>query len=135
MTMSLPIIAYTKDRETDMVAPIIAGAVAVAARLAAKKAAQAAAKKSMKAFEVKSAALIQKRSVQVVPGKGNVGEMTRKGLNKEADNTLARRKSGELAKTRAAEVNVGKPKTTVKINSVIKSKPRASRTRSGNKAK
>lgn len=78
-------------------------------------------------------------SVTVVKGNSgpnkNYDEMLRKGFNKDATNTAMRRRSGELARTRASQVDVGKPKTTVKINSAIKSAPRASRTRSGNKAK
>lgn len=60
-------------------------------------------------------------SVKVI--KGNTGpnknflEETRKGFNKDADTTALRRKSGELARTRASQVDVGKPKTTIKINS------------------
>lgn len=60
-------------------------------------------------------------SVRVVPGNHgvnkNVNEMFRKAFNKDADTTALRRKSGELAKTRAAQVDVGKPKAKVKINS------------------
>ena len=60
-------------------------------------------------------------SVKVVPGNHgpnkNYNELLRKGLNKDADTTALRRKSGELAKTRASQVDVGKPKAKVKINS------------------
>lgn len=61
-------------------------------------------------------------SVKVVEGNTsgpnkNFNEMLRKGLNKDATTTALRRKSGELAKTRASQVDVGKPKTTIKINS------------------
>jgi len=58
-------------------------------------------------------------SVKVVSGNHgankNVNEMLRKGFNKEADTTAMRRKSGELAKTRASQVDVGTPKKVVPI--------------------
>ena len=58
-------------------------------------------------------------SVKVVPGNHgpnkNVNEMLRKGFNKDADTTALRRKSGELAKTRAGNVDVGTPKKVVQI--------------------
>ena len=60
-------------------------------------------------------------NVKVVSGNHgpnkNVDEMLRKGFNKDADTTALRRKSGELAKTRASQVDVGKPKKVVQINS------------------
>jgi hypothetical protein len=58
-------------------------------------------------------------SVKVVSGNHgankNVNEMLRKGFNKEADVIAMRRKSGELAKTRASQVDVGTPKKVVAI--------------------
>ena len=58
-------------------------------------------------------------SVKVVPGNHgpnkNVNEMLRKGFNKEADTIALRRKSGELAKTRSSQVDVGTPKKVVPI--------------------
>ena len=58
-------------------------------------------------------------SVKVISGNHgankNVNEMLRKGFNKEADVTAMRRKSGELAKTRASQVDVGTPKKVVQI--------------------
>ena len=60
-------------------------------------------------------------SVKVVSGNHgankNVNEMLRKGFNKEADVIAMRRKSGELAKTRASQVDVGTPKKVVAIRS------------------
>jgi len=62
-------------------------------------------------------------TVKTVPGNSgggpsnNFNELLRKGLNKDADTTAMRRKSGELAKTRASQVDVGKPAKTIKINS------------------
>ena len=58
-------------------------------------------------------------SVKVIPGNHgvnkNYNELLRKGLNKDADTTALRRKSGELAKTRAGNVDVGTPKKVVPI--------------------
>jgi hypothetical protein len=58
-------------------------------------------------------------SVKVVPGNHgrnkNFFEALRKGLNKDADTTALRRKSGELARTRASQVDVGTPKKVVQI--------------------
>ena len=60
-------------------------------------------------------------SVKVI--KGNTGpnknfnELIRKGFNSDATNTALRRKSGELARTRASQVDVGKPSRTIKIKS------------------
>ena len=120
-----------------MVAPLVGIAAAAAAKLVAKKLAQNAAKNTVKKTVKKLAE--PKSAVKVIKGNSgpykNVNEMIRKGFNKDADTTALRRKSGELAKTRASQVDIGKPKTTVKINSATKSAPRASRTRSGNKAK
>ena len=60
-------------------------------------------------------------SVNVIPGNHgpnkNVNEMLRKAFNKDADTTVLRRKSGELAKTRARNVDVGTPKKVVAIRS------------------
>jgi hypothetical protein len=62
-------------------------------------------------------------SVKVVKGNSgggisnNFNELLRKGANKDATTTALRRKSGELAKTRASQVDVGKPAKTIKINS------------------
>ena len=56
-------------------------------------------------------------SVKVIPGNHgpnkNVNEMLKKGFNKEADTIALRRKSGELAKTRASQVDVGTPKKVI----------------------
>ena len=65
-------------------------------------------------------------SVKTVPGNSgggpsnNFNELLRKGLNKDADTTALKRKSGELAKTRASQVDVGKPAKIIKINSAPK---------------
>jgi hypothetical protein len=98
-----------------MPAPLIGAAAAVAARVVAKKLATKAVKKTVKKVaEPKSA-------VKVVKGNSgpnaNYNELIRKGFNKDATNTAVRRKSGELARTRASQVEIGSPKTTVKINS------------------
>ena len=56
------------DKENKMPAPIVMGAAAIAARLAAKKVAQEAAKKAAKAAAAKTAK-IAKNSVKVLPRK------------------------------------------------------------------
>ena len=64
-----------------------------------------------------------KSAVKVIPGNkpgtssGNVSEAIRRGFNRDATSTASRRRSGELAKTRASQVEIGTPNTTVKINS------------------
>ena len=98
-----------------MPAPLIGIAAGVAARAVAKKLATKTAKKVVKKVaEPKSA-------VKVVPGNAgrpnaNFNELLRKGLNKDSSNTALLRKSGERAKRRASQVDTGKPKATVKIN-------------------
>jgi hypothetical protein len=147
-----------------MVAPLIPIAAGIAARLAAKKAAQELAKKAAKATAAKTAQ-IAKNSVKVKPRKtapktdlSNRGaQLTRaqrseraqdyqfdKSLGKYYSNQdriagthpseLAKGSRGEGVKSARKTAAIKKEaKPVVKINS--NSSSRASRTRSGNKAK
>lgn len=100
-----------------MPAPLVAASLA--ARLIARQIAEKSAKKAVKKTVKKLAE--PKSAVKVVRGNSgpnaNVNELIRKGFNKDATNTAMRRRSGELARTRASQVEVGTPRTTVKINS------------------
>ena len=108
-----------------MPAPLVGAAVAAAARMVSKKLAQRAVG-GITGAGAKNVNPVYKQispSVKTVPGNSgggptnNYNELLRKGLNKDATTTALRRKSGELAKTRASQVDVGKPAKTIKINS------------------
>lgn len=104
-----------------MVAPLVGIAAAAAAKLVAKKLAQNAAKKTVKKTVKKLAE--PKSAVKVVPKK----DMTTRVVdNMNATDRAEWIKSGNIARGAANSVNIGKPKTTVKIKSGGNIKPASS---------
>ena len=133
-----------------MPVPLVAAVAATAARVAAKKLATEAAKKAAKKAAVKKAAQIASNSVKPVKaGAANAAKFNQGSMMRTTDAA-----TGAAARKGAARLGVTGTKGVqppVKINSAVKSAPatkagakaikaankptRASRTRSGNKAK